>query len=171
MAKAAASSAAHHHRERNLNEFAGAYGESLTYEELKWLASWLLIRGCNLLVPHAYYYSMRGPRPWQSDLEPLNVVILFRRGQLQSHDGNAQQDEKKNPGQRGRFLEEHDPRDRSAIEEKGSLRKRGRSLVLTIVSEKRGRKGGLSIDNLKFYRKRTPCRDSRELNTRVRSTM
>ncbi|XHR29753.1 MAG: hypothetical protein ACFUZC_04185 [Chthoniobacteraceae bacterium] len=62
MAKAAASAAFHQHRTRNLNEFAGAYGESLTFTELQWLASWSLIRGCNLLVPHAFFYSMRGPR-------------------------------------------------------------------------------------------------------------
>ncbi|EIP98650.1 hypothetical protein OpiT1DRAFT_03111 [Opitutaceae bacterium TAV1] len=62
MAKAAASVKYHLRRERNLNEFAGAYGESLTFRELRWLASWLLIRGCDLLVPHAFYYSMRGPR-------------------------------------------------------------------------------------------------------------
>ncbi len=62
MAKAAASVAFHESRTRNLNEFAGAYGESLTFEELQWLASWLIIRGCNLLVPHAFYYSLRGVR-------------------------------------------------------------------------------------------------------------
>jgi hypothetical protein len=62
MAKAAASMAFHRGRERNLNEFAGAYGEELTFEELRWLASWVLIRGCDLLVPHAFYYSFRGPR-------------------------------------------------------------------------------------------------------------
>lgn len=62
MAKAAASVKFHLGRERNLNEFAGAYGETLTFRELRWLASWLLIRGCDLLVPHAFYYSMRGPR-------------------------------------------------------------------------------------------------------------
>ncbi|PTX96728.1 hypothetical protein DB345_05965 [Spartobacteria bacterium LR76] len=62
MAKAAASVAYHESRTRNLNEFAGAYGESLTFEELQWLASWLIIRGCNLLVPHAFYYSLRGVR-------------------------------------------------------------------------------------------------------------
>lgn len=62
MAKAAASMAFHLGRERNLNEFAGAFGENLTFGELQWLASWLLIRGCDLLVPHAFYYSLRGPR-------------------------------------------------------------------------------------------------------------
>ncbi|WP_052361148.1 hypothetical protein [Geminisphaera colitermitum] len=62
MAKAAASVKFHYKRTCNLNEFAGAYGESLTFRELRWLASWLLIRGCDMLVPHAFYYSMRGPR-------------------------------------------------------------------------------------------------------------
>lgn len=82
MAKAAASSAFHQGRARNMNEFAGAFGHSLTFFELRWLASWLLIRGCNLLMPHAFYYSMRGPRrderppdvgpnsPWWPDYRP-----------------------------------------------------------------------------------------------------
>jgi hypothetical protein len=29
---------------------------------MQWLAHWLLVRGCNLLVPHAFFYSIRGPR-------------------------------------------------------------------------------------------------------------
>ena len=62
MAKCASSAMLHLGRRRNLNEFAGAYGHSLTFEEYRWLALWLLIRGCNLLVPHAFYYSIRGPR-------------------------------------------------------------------------------------------------------------
>ena len=62
MAKCASSSMLHLGRRRNLNEFAGAYGHDLTFKEYRWLALWLLIRGCNLLVPHAFYYSIRGPR-------------------------------------------------------------------------------------------------------------
>ena len=75
MAKAAASVAFHRGRARNLNEFAGAYGPELTFEELRWLASWLLIRGCDLLVPHAFYYSMRGPRRYERppDVGPNNA--------------------------------------------------------------------------------------------------
>jgi hypothetical protein len=50
---------------------------------MKWLANWLLIRGCNLLVPHAFYYSVRGPRiderppdvgpnsPWWAQYKPF----------------------------------------------------------------------------------------------------
>jgi hypothetical protein len=49
-------------RRRNANEFCGAYGHNFTFEEMKWLANWLLVRGCNLLIPHAFYYSVRGPR-------------------------------------------------------------------------------------------------------------
>ena len=61
-AKAAASAMIHAGRTRNLNELYGAYGHNLTFEEVKWLANWCLIRGQNLLVPHAFYYSVRGPR-------------------------------------------------------------------------------------------------------------
>ncbi len=60
--KCASSAMIHLRRRRNLNEFCGAYGHNFTFEEMQWLANWLLIRGCNLLVPHAFYYSIRGPR-------------------------------------------------------------------------------------------------------------
>ncbi len=62
QAKAASSMMLHTNRRRNANEFCGAYGQDFTFEEMKWLANWLLIRGCNLLIPHAFYYSIRGPR-------------------------------------------------------------------------------------------------------------
>ncbi len=60
--KCASSAAAHLGRPRNSNEFCGAYGHELTFEEMKWLADYLLVRGQNWLMPHAYYYSIRGPR-------------------------------------------------------------------------------------------------------------
>ena len=62
QAKAAASVMMHQNRRRNANEFCGAYGPDFTYDEMRWLAYWLLVRGCNLLIPHAFYYSVRGPR-------------------------------------------------------------------------------------------------------------
>lgn len=62
QAKAAASMMLHGGRRRNANEFCGAYGHQMTFEEMRWLANWLLVRGCNLLIPHAFYYSVRGPR-------------------------------------------------------------------------------------------------------------
>ncbi len=60
--KCASSAMIHLKRRRNMNEFCGAFGRDFTFEEMQWLANWLLIRGCNLLVPHAFYYSIRGPR-------------------------------------------------------------------------------------------------------------
>ncbi len=81
-AKVAASAMIHGNRTRNLNELYGAYGHNLTFEELRWLANWCLIRGQNLLVPHAFYYSVRGPRkeerppdvgpnsPWWGEFRP-----------------------------------------------------------------------------------------------------
>lgn len=60
--KCASSAAAHLGRSRNSNEMAGAYGHELTFEEFKWLADYLMVRGQNWIIPHAYYYSVRGPR-------------------------------------------------------------------------------------------------------------
>ncbi len=62
QAKCSASVMVHTRRRRNLNEFCGAYGSEMTWEEMDWLSKWLLIRGVNLLVPHAFYYSVRGQR-------------------------------------------------------------------------------------------------------------
>ncbi len=62
MAKCSSSAAIHFRRRRNVNEFCGAYGHQLTFDEMKWLADWCFVRGVNLLVPHAFYYSVRGPR-------------------------------------------------------------------------------------------------------------
>jgi len=62
QAKCASSAMIHLGRRRNLNEYCGAFGRNFTFEEMKWLANWLLVRGCNMLVPHAFYYSIRGPR-------------------------------------------------------------------------------------------------------------
>ena len=81
MAKCSSSAMIHGGRRRNLNEFCGAYGHNLTFAEMKWLADWCLVRGVNLLVPHAFYYSVRGPRrderppdvgpnsPWWADFK------------------------------------------------------------------------------------------------------
>jgi len=82
-AKAASSVMIHRRRRRNANEFCGAFGENLTFEEMKALAGWLLVRGCNFLLPHAFFYSMRGPRrterppdvgpnsPWWGEFRPF----------------------------------------------------------------------------------------------------
>ncbi|MBW6500514.1 MAG: hypothetical protein K0B05_03890 [Bacteroidales bacterium] len=62
MAKCASSAMIHLGRRRNSNELYGAYGHNLTYGEMLWLAYWCFVRGHNLLIPHAFYYSVRGPR-------------------------------------------------------------------------------------------------------------
>ncbi|MCX6333009.1 MAG: hypothetical protein NT092_01730 [Bacteroidia bacterium] len=62
MAKCASSSMLHLGYRRNSNELYGAYGHNLTYDEMVWLANWCFVRGQNFLIPHAFYYSIRGPR-------------------------------------------------------------------------------------------------------------
>lgn len=52
--------------DRAATEFVGGYGWHLTFDEFKWLADWHLIRGNNLLMPHAVYYSIRGHRVFES---------------------------------------------------------------------------------------------------------
>jgi hypothetical protein len=61
-AKCSSSAMMHYGRRRNSNEFCGAYGHETTFDEFQWLANWCLVRGVNLLIPHAFYYSVRGPR-------------------------------------------------------------------------------------------------------------
>jgi len=83
QAKCASSAMIHLGRRRNSNEYCGAYGHNFTFAEMKWLTHWLIVRGCNLLYPHAFYYSIRGPRiderppdvgpnsPWWSEYRPF----------------------------------------------------------------------------------------------------
>lgn len=86
QAKCASSAMIHLGRRRNSNEYCGAYGHNFTFEEMKWLTHWLIVRGCNLLYPHAFYYSIRGPRvderppdvgpnsPWWNDFKPFALA-------------------------------------------------------------------------------------------------
>ena len=86
QAKCASSAMIHLGRRRNSNEFCGAYGHNFTFKEMKWLTYWLTVRGCNLLYPHAFYYSIRGPRvderppdvgpnsPWWGQYKPYADV-------------------------------------------------------------------------------------------------
>jgi alpha-L-rhamnosidase len=62
MAKCASSAMLHLGLSRNANELYGAYGHNLTYDEMEWLADWCFVRGQNFLIPHAFFYSIRGPR-------------------------------------------------------------------------------------------------------------
>ena len=60
--KCTSSAALHQGRRRNSNECFGAYGHEFDYLEMRWVIDWLLVRGVNFLIPHAFYYSIRGPR-------------------------------------------------------------------------------------------------------------
>ncbi len=62
MAKCASSAMLHLGFRRNANELYGAYGHNLTFDDMEWLANWCFVRGQNFLIPHAFYYSIRGPR-------------------------------------------------------------------------------------------------------------
>ncbi len=62
QAKCSSSAMIHGGARRNSNECFGAYGHGLTWEEMKALANWCFVRGVNMLIPHAFYYSIRGPR-------------------------------------------------------------------------------------------------------------
>ena len=62
QAKCSSSAMLHLGRTRNSNECFGAYGHGFTWQEMKWLVDWCFVRGVNLLYPHAFNYSVRGPR-------------------------------------------------------------------------------------------------------------
>ena len=62
QAKCSSSAMIHLGRRRNSNECFGAYGHAFTREEMKWVSDWCFVRGVNLLIPHAFYYSVRGCR-------------------------------------------------------------------------------------------------------------
>ncbi|UCF37467.1 MAG: hypothetical protein JSU96_00925 [Acidobacteriota bacterium] len=60
--KTASSMAVNLGRSTVINECFGAFGWRLTMQEMKWLSDWLFVRGANLLMPHAFYYSVEGER-------------------------------------------------------------------------------------------------------------
>ncbi|CAG7627390.1 glycosylhydrolase-like jelly roll fold domain-containing protein [Paenibacillus allorhizosphaerae] len=78
--KCSADAARHRGRRRNINEFLGVCGKgggwALTAGDMKWYTDWLLVRGVNMLCPHAFYYSIDGPRRWGErppDVGPNNI--------------------------------------------------------------------------------------------------
>lgn len=67
MGKCASDSARHRNKRRNGNECFGVCGHrddpyAFDRLDMKWYIDWLFVRGCNLIIPHAFYYSVRGPR-------------------------------------------------------------------------------------------------------------
>ncbi len=67
QAKCSSDSARHRGRRRNLNECFACGGKnqiewSFSADDMKWTMDWLFIRGVNMLVPHAFFYSLDGER-------------------------------------------------------------------------------------------------------------
>ncbi|MEM7127196.1 MAG: glycosylhydrolase-like jelly roll fold domain-containing protein [Chloroflexota bacterium] len=65
--KVASSAATLQGSRRNVTEVYGAYGWQMTLDEAKWLLDWHLVRGTNLIIPHAFFYSVRGRRAYESE--------------------------------------------------------------------------------------------------------
>lgn len=66
-AKAATSAARAKGVGRIATELFGAYGWQLSIDEAKWLIDWHLARGNNLFIPHAFFYSVREGRAYESE--------------------------------------------------------------------------------------------------------
>ena len=67
MGKCTSDSSRHRGRRRNGNECFGACGQKdnpwdFTAADMKWYLDWLFVRGVNLIIPHAFYYSLRDER-------------------------------------------------------------------------------------------------------------
>lgn len=67
MAKCSADAARLMGRRRNANECFGACNKNnnpwqLSGGDMKWYLDWLAVRGVNLFIPHAFYYSIAGKR-------------------------------------------------------------------------------------------------------------
>ncbi|NOU62853.1 hypothetical protein GC096_02170 [Paenibacillus sp. LMG 31461] len=79
MGKCSSDAARHRGRRRNLNECFGACGKesgwALSADNMKWYLDWLFVRGVNMIVPHAFYYSIVGERQHERppDVGPNNI--------------------------------------------------------------------------------------------------
>ncbi|MHB8962346.1 MAG: glycosylhydrolase-like jelly roll fold domain-containing protein, partial [Saccharofermentanales bacterium] len=72
LAKCAADAARHAGRRRNSVECFGccvrnnpSAGWDLPPEDMKWYIDWMAVRGVNLFMPHAFYYSLEGKRAYE----------------------------------------------------------------------------------------------------------
>lgn len=66
-AKCSADASRHLNRRRNSNEIFGCCGPAnkqwaFTLSDMKWYLDWLFVRGVNMIIPHAFFYSLRGIR-------------------------------------------------------------------------------------------------------------
>ncbi len=80
QAKLSADIARHLGRRRNANECFGVCCRNripwyMTAGDMKWYINWLGLRGVNLFVPHAFYYSVEGARKGERppDVGPNNI--------------------------------------------------------------------------------------------------
>ena len=80
MAKCSADMARLTGRKRNSNECFGACNRQnipwyFTGSDMKWYIDWLAVRGVNLFIPHAFYYSLKGRRSGERppDVGPGNI--------------------------------------------------------------------------------------------------
>ncbi len=80
QAKLAADIARHLGRRRNSNECFGVCCREqipwyFTGRDMKWYLNWMGIRGVNLFIPHAFYYSVEGKRKEERppDVGPNNI--------------------------------------------------------------------------------------------------
>lgn len=85
-AKLSADIARHLGRRRNLNECFGVCSRKnmpwyFTGEDMKWYIDWLAMRGVNLFIPHAFYYSVAGERKGERppDVGPNNIWWNYYR--------------------------------------------------------------------------------------------
>ena len=87
MAKCSSDAARHDGRRRNANECFGCCGPrgnhwAFSMDDMKWYLDWLFVRGVNLVYPHAFFYSIDGPkrsgeRP--PDVGPHNIWWPYYR--------------------------------------------------------------------------------------------
>ncbi len=78
QAKCSADAARHTGKRRNSNECFGVCGHGawhLPACDTKWMIDWLGVRGVNLFIPHAFYYSLRDARKGERppDVGPNNI--------------------------------------------------------------------------------------------------
>lgn len=80
QAKCSSDAARHSGKRRNSNECFGVCSRNgiswyMTGGDMKWFIDWLGVRGVNLFIPHAFYYSIRGARKNERppDVGPHNI--------------------------------------------------------------------------------------------------
>lgn len=80
QAKCTSDAARHIGKRRNSNECFGVCSREgipwyFTADDMKWYIDWLGVRGVNMFIPHAFYYSIRGVRKDERppDVGPNNI--------------------------------------------------------------------------------------------------